>query len=162
VKAVQGLIPASLASPIDPRVVELEEMEKQKAATDKKAESLAQRELRCVLAVLVIQTAVVMILTYEKLSWNVMEPICHCITYVYMIARLGFFLKTSKEPSFEGLLQCRIISKQKHLMKFRKFNIDRYNELLKTGLPPSPPSVETAMSHTSSSDQTRKQPKKED
>lgn len=80
-----------------PRVKELAEMENQKA------ESLARRELWCVFGYMVIQTAIVMILTYyEKLSWNVMEPICYCMTYVYMIGRLLFFLTTSTEPSFEG------------------------------------------------------------
>ena len=161
-KAVQGLIPQSLVSPIDPRVMELEEMEKQKAAIDKRAESLGRRELWCLLAYLVTQTAMVMILTYKKLSWNVMEPICYCMAYVYMIVRLGFFMNTLKEPSFEGLLQSRFVSKQKYLMKLQNFNLERYNELLKAHRPPSPPSVETATPHTSSSDYAQRRRKKDE
>lgn len=147
-------------------------MENQKAGIDKKAESLARRELWCVFGYIVIQTAIVMILTYyEKLSWNVMEPICYCMTYVYMIGRLLFFLTTSTEPSFEGLLKGRFYSKQKQLMKLQNFNIERYNELLKAGLPPSPHSVETAAPppppppptlHTLASHRTQKNLKKKE
>lgn len=163
VRAVQGLLPLAFASPTtDPRVTELAEMENQKACIDKKAESLARRELWCVLAYIVIQTAAVMILTYyEKLSWNVMEPICYCMTYVYMIGRLLFFLTTSTEPSFEGLLQGRFFSKQKQLMKLQNFNLERYNELLTAGLPPSPHSSESAAPpHTSPSRRAQKKLKK--
>lgn len=123
----------------------------------------------CVCLYIVIQTAIVMILTYyEKLSWNVMEPICYCMTYVYMIVRLLFLLTTSTEPCFEGLLKGRFYSKQKQLMMLRNFNVERYNELLKPGLPPSPHSAETAAPppppppHTSSSHQTQNILKKKD
>ncbi|KAL3525773.1 hypothetical protein ACH5RR_014145 [Cinchona calisaya] len=147
VRAIQGLIPLNLANPTDERVMELEEMEKLKAAIDKKAEWLVRRELWCWLGYLVIQTAVVVMLAFKKLSWNVMEPICYCIAYVYVIARMCFFLWTSTEPSLKGFFESRSASKQRRLMKVQNFHVERYNELKRvcSSSSSSAPSWETAI-----------------
>lgn len=130
VKAIQGLLPVSLDSN-NPGSRELLELEKQKAGIDKIAESRVYRELWCGLGYLVIQTAFFMRLTFWDLSWDVMEPICFYVTSLYFMGGYGFFLRTAKEPSFEGFFQSRFSSKQKRLMKARSFDIERYNELVK-------------------------------
>lgn len=123
-------------------------MEQQKAAIDKKADSMVRTELRCGLGYFVIQTAAFMRLTFWELSWDVMEPICFYVTSIYCMAGYAFFLRTSKEPSFEGFFQSRFKSKQKRLMKAHNFDLERYNELRKALLP-SQAQPASALSFTS-------------
>ncbi|KAG8372857.1 hypothetical protein BUALT_Bualt12G0110600 [Buddleja alternifolia] len=130
VKAIQHLMPASISpNPEDPRLKELQEMENLKSAIDTKAESQVKRELQFGLGCLVVQTAAFMRLTFWELSWDVMEPICFYVTSVYFMGGYAFFLRTSKEPSFEGFFQGRFEAKQKRLMKAQNFDVERYNEL---------------------------------
>ncbi|XP_047258184.1 calcium uniporter protein 2, mitochondrial-like [Capsicum annuum] len=130
VKSLQGLLPMPLANTNDPQMMEeFNQMEEDKAIIDKKAESLVRRELWCGLGYFVIQTAAFMRLTFWELSWDVMEPICFYVTSFYCMAGYTFFLKTSKEPSFEGFFQSRFVAKQKRLMKLRNFDLQRYNKL---------------------------------
>ncbi|XP_073039020.1 calcium uniporter protein 2, mitochondrial-like [Primulina eburnea] len=135
-KAIQGLIHSPAAhNPSDPTMKELQEMEKRKSAINKKAEQLVRRELCCGLACLVIQTAALMRLTFWELTWDVMEPICFYGTSIYFIGRYGFFLRTSREPSFQGFFESRFITKQRQLMKLQNFDVGRYNELKKACYP---------------------------
>ncbi|CAN4090525.1 unnamed protein product [Withania somnifera] len=130
VKFLQGLLPMPLANSKDPQMMkELNQMEEEKAAIDKKAESLVRIESWCGLGYFVIQTAAFMRLTFWELSWDVMEPICFYVTSFYCMAGYTFFLRTSKEPSFEGFFHSRFMAKQKRLMKLRNFDLERYNEL---------------------------------
>ncbi|CAL5369603.1 unnamed protein product [Camellia sinensis] len=137
VKIIQDLMPVPVPKQDDRRWKELEEMENQKAGIDRKAESLVRRELWCGLGYLVIQTAAFMRLTFWELSWDVMEPICFYVTSMYFMAGYAFFLRTSKEPSFEGFFQSRFSTKQKQLMKMNSFDIVRFNELRRACYPGS-------------------------
>ncbi|XP_022775266.1 calcium uniporter protein 2, mitochondrial-like [Durio zibethinus] len=128
-KALGGLIPLPRPNPNDPRRKELEELEKQKAIIDQKADSLVRRELWLGLGYLVVQTAGFMRLTFWELSWDVMEPICFYVTSMYFMAGYGFFLRTSKEPSFEGFYLSRFSTKQNQLIKAHNFDMERYTEL---------------------------------
>ena len=106
-------------------------MEKHKFEIDQKAESLVRKELWLGLGYLVVQTAGFMRLTFWELTWDVMEPICFYVTSMYFMAGYAFFLRTSKEPSFEGFFQSRFSAKQKKLMKLHNFDVERYDELRK-------------------------------
>ncbi|KAF5463922.1 hypothetical protein F2P56_014047 [Juglans regia] len=138
-KAIQSLIPLPGANPNNPSLErqELEEMQRQKAAIDRKADALVRRELWCGLGFLMVQTAGFMRLTFWELSWDVMEPICFYLTSMYCMAGYAFFLRTAKEPSFEGFYQSRFTVKQKRLMEFHNFDIARYNELWRAYCPNS-------------------------
>jgi len=120
---------------------ELEEMEKAKAAIDERADTLVRRELWAGLGFLMAQTVGFMRLTFWELSWDVMEPICFYVTSMYFMAGYTFFIRTNKEPCFEGFYQSRFSSQQKRLMKLHNFDMGRYNEL-KAAAPPSPSSSE--------------------
>ncbi|KAK9678224.1 hypothetical protein RND81_11G197400 [Saponaria officinalis] len=131
-KVIHNLVaPPVSVDPNDPRRKELEAMEEQKAEIDQKAEALVRRELWAGLGYMVVQTAGFMRLTFWELSWDVMEPICFYVTSAYFMIGYTFFLRTSKEPSFEGFFQSRFNAKQKRLMEAREFNVERYNELKK-------------------------------
>ncbi|KAJ4965734.1 hypothetical protein NE237_017583 [Protea cynaroides] len=128
-KAIEASIPLSIAHPNDPRRKELEDMEKEKFAIDERADALVRRELWAGLGFLFVQTVGFMRLTFWELTWDVMEPICFYVTSVYFMAGYTFFMRTSKDPSFEGFYESRFSAKQKRLMKKKNFDIHRYNEL---------------------------------
>lgn len=90
-----------------------------------------KKELWGGLGFMVVQTIGLMRLTFWELSWDVMEPICFYLTSVYFLAGYSFFLRTSKEPSFESFFQSRFDAKQKRLMKAYNFDLSRFNELKK-------------------------------
>uniref|UniRef100_A0A804LXV8 Calcium uniporter protein C-terminal domain-containing protein n=1 Tax=Zea mays TaxID=4577 RepID=A0A804LXV8_MAIZE len=99
------------------------------AEIDRAAAARVRRELWCGLTYLVIQTAGFMRLTFWELSWDVMEPICFYVTSMYFMAGYAFFLRTKKEPSFEGFFESRFAAKQKRVMRARGFDLRRYEEL---------------------------------
>ncbi|KAL1558924.1 calcium uniporter protein 2, mitochondrial-like [Salvia divinorum] len=148
VKAIQGIMPLA-PKPEDPRMKELEELEKQKAVIDRQAESYVRRELWVGLGYLVVQTAAFMRLTFWELSWDVMEPICFYVTSMYFMGGYAFFLRTSKEPSFEGFFQSRFGAKQKRLFKALHFDVERYDELKRACHPPQSRETAAALSFAS-------------
>jgi calcium uniporter protein, mitochondrial len=144
VKAIENAIPvrhAAAAAEIDPaREEELRAMEAEKAEIDRAAAARVRRELWCGLTYLVIQTAGFMRLTFWELSWDVMEPICFYVTSMYFMAGYAFFLRTKKEPSFEGFFESRFAAKQKRVMRARGFDLRRYEELRRAcGVAAAPP-----------------------
>lgn len=144
-------MPRPKAQPDDARTKELEDMEEQMAAIEKRAESMARRELWAGLGYLVVQTAVLMRLTFWELTWDVMEPICFYITSMYAMAAYGFFLRTSKEPSFEGFFETRVNAKKKSLIRVKSFDLDRYNQLKKSCSSSNPCSLMTVSENPMSS-----------
>jgi hypothetical protein len=139
VKAIEKVIPIPRAPAVaenDPAREELKAMEAAKADIDRAATLQVRRELWGGLAALALQTAGFMRLTFWELSWDVMEPICFFVTSTYFMAGYAFFLRTKREPSFEGFFQSRFLVKQKRLMKARDFDMRRYGELRRAcGLP---------------------------
>ncbi|KAI3465000.1 hypothetical protein Pfo_021663 [Paulownia fortunei] len=134
-KSMERLISQSIAMPNDPRRKELDNLENQKALIDQKARSIVRGELYCGLGFMILQTLGFMRLTFWELSWDVMEPICFFVTSLHFALAYAFFLRTSKEPSFEGYFQRRFKVKQKKLMKIHNFDIERYNQLCEAFYP---------------------------
>ncbi|CAH1442793.1 unnamed protein product [Lactuca virosa] len=130
-KSMEKLISQSISTPNDPRKQELEELEMQKALIDQKATSKVRGELYCGLTFLIVQTLGFMRLTFWELSWDVMEPICFFVTSFNFAIAYMFFLRTSKEPSFEGYFQRRFKVKQMKIMDAYNFDNKKYNELCK-------------------------------
>lgn len=139
VKAIEKVIPIPRAQTVaenDLAREELKAMEAQKVDIDRVATLQVRRELWGGLAALALQTAGFMRLTFWELSWDVMEPICFFVTSTYFMAGYAFFLRTKREPSFEGFFQSRFAVKQKRLMQARDFDFRRYSELRRAcGLP---------------------------
>lgn len=128
-KAIAEIMPHHHPFGPDPRKLELEKLEMQKAAIDVAAESKVRAELCAGLCALLAQTIAFMRLTFWELSWDVMEPICFFVTSGYCGAAFLFYLLTRKEPSFENLFHVRFLKKQKRLMKASNFDMARYEEL---------------------------------
>ncbi|THU73375.1 hypothetical protein C4D60_Mb04t22170 [Musa balbisiana] len=134
------MIPFSSSNDHDSQREELRKMEEAKAEIDRRAASQVRKELWCGMVFIVAQTAALMRATFWELSWDVMEPICFYLTSIYFMAGYAFFIRTSKEPSFEGFFTSRFATKQKRLMKARNFDLTRFNELSQACLRSPPPS----------------------
>ncbi|KAK1651801.1 hypothetical protein QYE76_069606 [Lolium multiflorum] len=132
-KAIGSILPAPAravaAGDEEARERELRAMEEQKAAIDATAAAQVRRELWCGLGLLAAQTLGFMRLTFWELSWDVMEPICFYVTSIYFMSGYTFFMRTATEPSFEGFYRSRFASRQRRLMRDRRFNVARYNAL---------------------------------
>uniref|UniRef100_J3LLP2 Calcium uniporter protein C-terminal domain-containing protein n=1 Tax=Oryza brachyantha TaxID=4533 RepID=J3LLP2_ORYBR len=139
-RAIGSMIPATQAtraaasSAVDVDVDarkrrELQAMEEQKAAIDVAAAAQVRRELWCGLGLLAAQTLGFMRLTFWELSWDVMEPVCFYVTSLYFMSGYAFFMRTSTEPSFEGFSRSRLASRQRRLMRARRFDVARYEAL---------------------------------
>ncbi|CAI9763698.1 unnamed protein product [Fraxinus pennsylvanica] len=133
-KSMETIISQSIAMPNDPRRKELDQLELQKSLIDQKAQSLVRSELYCGLGFLVIQTLSFMGLTWE-FGWDVMEPICFFVTSLHFALAYAFFLRTSKEPTFEGYFRRRFKVKQQKLMKSHNFDIEKYHKLCEAFYP---------------------------
>ncbi|CAL0327033.1 unnamed protein product [Lupinus luteus] len=133
-KALECLIFESITNPVEPRRMELEQMEKKKALIDEKAKAHVRGELYCGLGYLMVQTIGFMRLTFWELSWDVMEPICFFVTSLHFALAYIFFLRTSIEPTFQGYFHARFKSKQQKLMERYNFDIQRYNQLCKVNV----------------------------
>ncbi|KAL8145072.1 hypothetical protein AgCh_003328 [Apium graveolens] len=131
VRSMEKLLFESIAIPNDPRKQELEILEKEKIVIDVKAEALVRRELYFGLGFLVLQTMGFMRLTFWELSWDVMEPICFFVTSLHFALAYGFFIRTSKEPTFESYFRRRFLAKQAKLVKVRNFDVEKYEQLRK-------------------------------
>ncbi|WOL10132.1 hypothetical protein Cni_G18886 [Canna indica] len=140
IKAIENVIPPSLPTSCDDaQKEELNRMEKTKAEIDQRAAAQVRRELWCGLGFLAAQTAAFMRLTFWELSWDVMEPICYYVTSFYFICGYAFFLRTCKEPSFEGFFDSRFTVRQKRLMKAANFDLQRFDDLRQACRPQYPP-----------------------
>ncbi|TKY70487.1 Calcium uniporter protein 2 [Spatholobus suberectus] len=144
-KAIQGLLHVPGAKVHESIRKEFEEMEKKKLAIDDRADTMVRRELWGGLGFLMVQTAAFMRLTFWELTWDVMEPICFYLTSMYFMAGYTFFLRTSKEPSFEGFYQARFSTKQGRLMKLHNFDIERYNQLRAACSPTTSPKFDPSI-----------------
>ncbi|KAL0907584.1 hypothetical protein M5K25_022001 [Dendrobium thyrsiflorum] len=129
VKAIGKVIPMPFTKQHDQTTKELKEMEAKKAEIDKKAIAGVRRELWCGMGFLAAQTLGLMRLTFWELSWDVMEPICFFLTSAYFMAGYAFFLRTSKEPSFQSFFECRFAAKQKRIMRNCGFDLSKFNKL---------------------------------
>lgn len=126
---MEAMIKQTSILPNDPRKEELVLLETTKKCIDIEAQRIVKAELYCGLGFLAVQTICFMRLTFWELSWDVMEPICFFVTSIHFILGYLFFLRTSTEPSFEGLFRQRFKTKQKKLMERHGFDFLRYNEL---------------------------------
>ncbi|XP_058777893.1 calcium uniporter protein 2, mitochondrial-like [Vicia villosa] len=147
-KTIRSLLPTPGSKVPESVRKEYEEMEKKKLAIDNKANDLVRRELWGGLGFLIVQTVGFMRLTFWELTWDVMEPICFYLTSMYFMAGYTFFLRTAREPSFEGFYEARFSSKQKRLIKLYNFDIERYNKLKDVCSPTIPPMFDSSIALT--------------
>lgn len=130
-----GLIPTNEPTGDPATRQEFEQLEIIKSDIDKRADDMVRRELRAGLGFVVAQTIGFFRLTFWELSWDVMEPICYYVSSTYFMAGYAFFIRTAKEPTFQGFYKSRFQTKQKRLIKMLDFDIDRFTKLQKMHRP---------------------------
>nr|VDD27575.1 unnamed protein product [Brassica oleracea] len=133
--AVAGLIPTNEPTRDAATIQEFEQLEIIKSDIDKRADDMVRRELMAGLGFAVAQTIGFFRLTFWELSWDVMEPICYYVSSTYFMAGYAFFIRTAKEPTFQGFYKSRFQTKQKRLIKKLDFDIDRFTKLQKMHRP---------------------------
>ncbi|CAF2145524.1 hypothetical protein BRARA_B04001 [Brassica rapa] len=133
--AVAGLIPTNEPTRDAATIQEFEQLEIIKSDIDKRADDMVRRELMAGLGFAVAQTIGFFRLTFWELSWDVMEPICYYVSSTYFMAGYAFFIRTAKEPTFQGFYKSRFQTKQKRLIKMLDFDIDRFTKLQKMHRP---------------------------
>ncbi|XP_074564137.1 calcium uniporter protein 5, mitochondrial-like [Curcuma longa] len=131
VELVRRAVPLALTPENDPRREELDQLQKKKEEIDALAHKQVRRILWSGLGFLIAQIGLFFRLTFWEFSWDVMEPIAFFSTTAGLIAGYGYFLITSRDPTYQDLLKRLFLSRQRKLIQKRCFNIERYTELQK-------------------------------
>lgn len=106
-----------------------DDMKKRECLIEKKATDAVRKELWLGLGFITVQTVGFMRLTFWELSWDVMEPICFYVTSFYFMGGYYFFMKTSREPTFQEIFKARLHAKKRKLMKADSLDADRFRQL---------------------------------
>lgn len=131
VELVRRAVPLALTPENDPRREELDQLQKKKEEIDALAHKQVRRILWSGLVFLITQIGLFFRLTFWEFSWDVMEPIAFFATTAGLIAGYGYFLLTSRDPTYQDLLKRLFLSRQKKLIQKHCFNMERYMELQK-------------------------------
>ncbi|KAG6508595.1 hypothetical protein ZIOFF_033969 [Zingiber officinale] len=131
VELVRRAVPLALTPEDDPRREELDQLQKKKEEIDALAHKQVRRILWSGLGFLIAQIGLFFRLTFWEFSWDVMEPIAFFSTTAGLIAGYGYFLITSRDPTYQDLLKRLFLSRQRKLIQKQRFDIERYTELQK-------------------------------
>ncbi|KAK4741131.1 hypothetical protein SAY87_024719 [Trapa incisa] len=122
-------LPLALTPEDDPIREELKKLQAMKQEID----ALAHKQVRCILwsglGFTVLHIGLLFRLTFWDLSWDIMEPITFFCASAGLVIGYAYFLFTSRDPSYEDVMQRLFCSRQKRLMKRHNFNLDRFTEL---------------------------------
>ncbi|XP_010549155.1 PREDICTED: calcium uniporter protein 6, mitochondrial-like [Tarenaya hassleriana] len=131
VDLVRRAIPIAPTPEDDPMREEFDKLKIIKEEIDVLAHKQVRKILWCGLAASVVQIGFFFRLTFWEFSWDVMEPIAFFTTSTGIIVGHGYFLVTSRDPSYQDFLKRLVISRQRKLFKEYKFDVERYKELEK-------------------------------
>lgn len=108
---------------------ELHSLTQEKENIDKLSNRYSRAVLWLGLGYLTLQMLLIFRLTFWDLSWDVMEPIAYFVTNITLLLGYGFFMITSKHPSYRNFDATLRSSKQRKLMKRRNFDMAKLLEL---------------------------------
>ncbi|XP_021720348.1 calcium uniporter protein 6, mitochondrial-like [Chenopodium quinoa] len=129
VELVRRSIPLALTPEDDPRREELQKLQERKEEIDRKAHRQVRLMLWSGLGVAILQVGLFFRLTFWEFSWDVMEPIAFFTTATGLVIGYGYFMITSKDPTYQDLMKTLFLSRQRKLFKKYQFDIDRFIEL---------------------------------
>ncbi|KAF5751293.1 Coiled-coil domain-containing protein [Tripterygium wilfordii] len=129
VDLVRKAVPIALTPEDDPLRDELKRLQEKKEEID----VLAHRQVRCILwcgmGLALTQVGLFFRLTFWEFSWDVMEPIAFFVTTTGIVVGYGYFLFTSRDPTYQDFMKRLFLSRQRKLFKKRHFDVDRFKEL---------------------------------
>uniref|UniRef100_A0A803KQR5 Calcium uniporter protein C-terminal domain-containing protein n=1 Tax=Chenopodium quinoa TaxID=63459 RepID=A0A803KQR5_CHEQI len=128
-KGLRRSIPLALTPEDDPRREELQKLQERKEEIDRKAHRQVRLMLWSGLGVAILQVGLFFRLTFWEFSWDVMEPIAFFTTATGLVIGYGYFMITSKDPTYQDLMKTLFLSRQRKLFKKYQFDIDRFIEL---------------------------------
>nr|XP_023895375.1 calcium uniporter protein 5, mitochondrial-like isoform X2 [Quercus suber] len=122
-------VPLALTSEDDPMRDELKRLQEKKEEIDVMAHRQVRRILWSGLGMAVIQVGLFFRLTFWEFSWDVMEPIAFFTTASGIVIGYAYFLFTSRDPTYQDLMQRLFNSRQRKLCKKLNFDVERFKEL---------------------------------
>ncbi|XAR58815.1 hypothetical protein NMG60_11014364 [Bertholletia excelsa] len=131
VELIRRVVPLSLTSEDDPRRNELKQLQEKKEEIDMLAHRQVRRILWSGLGFSILQVGLFFRLTFWEFSWDVMEPITFFTTATGIIIGYGYFLFTSRDPTYQDLMKRLFLSRQRKLIRRHNFDVNRFLELQK-------------------------------
>ncbi|XP_057509084.1 calcium uniporter protein 5, mitochondrial-like [Actinidia eriantha] len=132
VDLVRRAVPLALTPEDDPRRDELKKLQEKKEEVDILAHKQVRRILWSGLGLAVIHVGLFFRLTFWEFSWDIMEPIAFFTTSAGIVIGYGYFLFTSRDPTYQDLMKQLLLSRQRKIIKKHNFDVNRYMELQKT------------------------------
>ncbi|XP_010520551.1 PREDICTED: calcium uniporter protein 6, mitochondrial-like [Tarenaya hassleriana] len=129
VDRIRKAVPLALTPEDDPTREEFKKLKILKEEIDVEAHKQVRRILWCGLAYSVVQVGVLFRLTFWEFSWDVMEPITFFTTATGLIVGYGYFLITSRDPSYQDLMKRLFLFRQRKLLDKYGFDVGRFREL---------------------------------
>ncbi|KAF3600457.1 hypothetical protein HID58_042952 [Brassica napus] len=131
VELIRKAVPLGLNPEDDPAKFEFDKLRRMKEEIDVLAHKQVRKILWCGLGYSVVQIGLFFRLTFWEFSWDVMEPITFFTTATGIIVGYGYFLMTSRDPTYQDFMKRLFLSRQRKLLKSRKFDVERFKELEK-------------------------------
>ncbi|XP_074301716.1 calcium uniporter protein 5, mitochondrial-like [Silene latifolia] len=129
VELVTSSVPLALTPEDDPRREELKKLQERKEEIDRQAHKQVRLILWSGLGLAIMQVGLFFRLTFWEFSWDVMEPITFFTTAFSIVIGYGYFMFTSKDPTYRDLMKTIFLSRQRKLLKKNNFDIVRFEEL---------------------------------
>lgn len=126
---IRKAVPLGLSLEDDPIRDEFDKLRSSKEEIDVQAHKQVRKILWCGLGYSVVQIGLFFRLTFWEFSWDVMEPITFFTTATGIIVGYGYFLLTSRDPTYQDFMKRLFLSRQRKLLKTRKFDVERFKEL---------------------------------
>ena len=129
VDLIQKAVPLALTAENDPMREELKQLLEKKNDIDMLAHKQVRHVLWGGLGAGLLQLGLFFRLTFWEFSWDVMEPIAFFATTTGLVIGYGYFLITSRDPTYQDFMKRLFISRQRKLFKRHKFDVERLREL---------------------------------
>ncbi|XP_010541711.1 PREDICTED: calcium uniporter protein 6, mitochondrial-like [Tarenaya hassleriana] len=137
VDLIRRAVPLALTPEDDPTRDEFNRLKVLKEEIDVQAHREVRRILWCGLAYAVVQVGLFFRLTFWEFSWDVMEPITFFTTATGIIVGYGYFLITSRDPTYQDFMKRLFLSRQRKLLHKYSFDVERFKELAMKSKHPS-------------------------
>ncbi|PKI47538.1 hypothetical protein CRG98_032128 [Punica granatum] len=129
VDLVRRAVPLALTPDDDPMREELKKLQEKKEEIDVLAHKQVRRILWSGLGFALMQVGLFFRLTFWEFSWDVMEPIAFFTTTTGLVIGYAYFMFTSRDPTYQDLMNRLFVSRQRKLLKRHGFDVNRFVEL---------------------------------
>lgn len=129
VDCIRRADPLDLTPEDDSVKEELKRLQEKKEEIDVLAHKQVRRILVSGMVLALLQVGLFFRLTFWEFSWDVMEPVAFFTTMVSLVISYGYFLMTSRDPTYQDLMKRLFLNRQRKLLKKYNFDCTRFKEL---------------------------------